>query len=157
TDDANLVRQLKGRLEHPVNHRLRDHIGYADHEPRRLPRRPALQRVLELLAEREDLIGVAKGDAPAVGQNQVATAASEQLLTQDLFGPVDLPADRRVRQAKSGTGSRDASMLRDHPEVQDVMVIQPLHRARSMSLFSNLDSDRLNRPDPRRSLHIATQ
>ena len=83
-----------------MHDRLRDHVGDADHEPQRLPGRPPLQRVLELLAEREDLVGVAERDPPAVGQHEVATLAREQLLAEDLLEPMDLAADRRMRQAQ---------------------------------------------------------
>src|SRR5205085_1715746 len=86
-------------------------------------------------------VRVAEGNTSTVRQDQVATAASEQLLAQDLLEPMDLPADRRVCQAELGAGSRDASMLRDHPEVEQVMVIEPFHPDRSMSSFSNRDRD----------------
>jgi hypothetical protein len=33
-------------------------------------------------------------------------------------------------------------MLRDRPEIQQVMVIEPLHSRWSMSVFSKLHSDR---------------
>jgi hypothetical protein len=54
---------------------------------------------------------------------------------------MDLAADRRVRQAKLLAGSRDASVLRDHPEVLQVMVVEPFHSTNSMSLFTSSRRD----------------
>src|SRR5207253_963047 len=116
----------------------RDHVGYADHEPQRLPGRPPLERLLKLLAERNDLVGIAKRDPAAVGQHEVAATADQQLLAEDFFEPMDLAADRRVCEAKLLAGLRDASVLRDHPKVQEMMVIEPLHRESTMSCFSKL-------------------
>src|SRR5437870_815908 len=83
-DDTSLVSQLKCGLQDPMNDRFRDQVGYPHHEPQRFPGRAPLQRVLEFLSECEDLVGVSEGDAPAVGQDEVTTAAGEQLLAQNL-------------------------------------------------------------------------
>jgi hypothetical protein len=106
---------------------LGDHIGHSDHQASGASNRVALDRVLQLPAEAEDLIGVAKGDPPQLGEHQPAPAPAEELLSQRVLQRPNLPAEGRLGQAKLGAGLGQAALARHHPEVEQVMVVEPLH------------------------------
>ena len=101
-----------------------------DNQPQRLSARPPLERVDEFATQREDLVGVAERDAARLGQHQASSPAREQLLTENLLQAVDLPADGGMRQAKLLARADDAALLGHHPEVEEVVIVEPLHRAK---------------------------
>ncbi len=111
-----------------MHDRLREHVRYADDEPH-LALSPAVHGVDELLAEREDLLGVARDDAPGVGEHEVAALAHEQLRAEHVLEAMDLPADRRVSEAQHATGFRDAAFSGDDPEIEQVVIVQPVDGA----------------------------
>jgi hypothetical protein len=107
---------------------LGDEVADADAELRRTPRGPALEGVHELAAEPEDLVGVAEDEAARLRQLEAPADALEELLPQlGLEGPY-LAADRRLGQTELLGGRRHRPLLGHHPEVEEVMVVQPLHR-----------------------------
>ena len=98
-DDVHRLRQPHRRLEQPVRDDLGDFIGDADLEAHRPAGRPILQRVHQLAAEAENVVGIAKDDAAHVGEHEVASRSLEQLFAELIFEDADLPADRRLREA----------------------------------------------------------
>ena len=129
-DDLDRLAEPERRLQEPPHQRRGQDVRDADDQPQRLAARPSLERVDELAPEREDLVGVAERDPAGLGEHEVAPPAGEQLLAQDLFEPVDLAADRRMRQAQLLARPDDAALLGDHPEVEEVVVVEPLHARR---------------------------
>ena len=51
----------------------------------------------------------------------------EQLLAQRLLEQAQLRADRRLREMELPRRRGDAPLVRHHPEVEEVVVVQPLH------------------------------
>ena len=78
---------------------LRHDVRDADGEAHRPAGRPVLQRVLQLAAEREDLLGVAVHDAADVGEHEAAAHPREQLLAERVLERLQLAAHRGLREA----------------------------------------------------------
>src|SRR4051812_16329929 len=110
-----------------MHDRLRQHVGDADDEPERPAARAPLDALQEFPAQREDLVRVSKRHLTRVGEDQRPPLAQEELLAEDLLEAMDLAADRRVSQVQLGARADDAAFLRHHPEVQKMVVVQPLH------------------------------
>ena len=106
---------------------FREDVRDPDHHGDRSCASPSLERIQELLAEREDLLCIAKRHATCVGQHQAPPLAREQLRPQDCLQSMDLAADRRVGQAEHSAGPSDAALLRNHPEVEQMVVVEPFH------------------------------
>src|SRR5262249_25001062 len=98
-----------------------------DHQAERLSACPSLDRVQELPAERENLIGVAERHAAHLGQHEIPPLAREQLLAQDLLEAMNLAADGRMRQAELLASAGQTPLLRNDPEIEQVMIVQPFH------------------------------
>ena len=64
-----------------------------------------------------------------VGEHERAAGALKQLLAELMLQGPNLAADGGLRQAQFFTGARDRALARDGPEVEQVVVIQPLHSA----------------------------
>src|SRR5207237_3861699 len=107
-----------------------------DHQAQLTRGRASLDRVQELLAEGKDFVRVAKGDPTRFGQHEVPSFADEQLLPEDFLEAMNLSADGRVGQAELLTRANDAPLLRDRPEVEEVVVVELFHNAEYMSVFS---------------------
>ena len=118
---------VEGGLEQALDQRLGQRVGHPHGEPERPGRGPPLQRAEQVLSEREDLVGVPEHRPSHVGEDQFPADPVEQLLAQDLLQPPDLSADGRLRQPKLGAGPHDAAIAGHRPEVQEVMIVQPLH------------------------------
>jgi hypothetical protein len=71
-DNLHLLRQPHGRLEQSIRNDLRDFIRDADLKPHRPSRRSIFQRVHQLAAEAEDVVGVAIDHAAHIGEHEVA-------------------------------------------------------------------------------------
>src|SRR4029077_9684591 len=54
----------------------------------------------------------------------------EQLLADHVLEPADLSADGGLGQTELGAGADDAAIPGDGPEVEQVMVVEPLHGTR---------------------------
>ena len=78
----------------------------------------------QLLAEREDLVGLAQGRAARVGQHQAATGRLQQGVAQLPFEFPDLGADGLDGHVQPGRGARHAALLGHHPEIVEVPVAE---------------------------------
>lgn len=84
----------------------------------------------------EDLVRISKDDEARLGQDQIAASLREQRLAErPLQGP-NLSGNRRLRQMKLLARRSHAAFLCDHPEVQQVVVVQPSHGLELISVFS---------------------
>jgi hypothetical protein len=88
---------------------------------------PVVERVLEFAAQRKNLIGVAVDEAPGVGERDRAARPLEEA---DLEGPLERPnlsADGGLREVQRAAGLRDAPLAGRHPEVEEMVIVQPVH------------------------------
>jgi hypothetical protein len=65
-----------------------------------------------------------------LGQRQAPATLLEQLLAQRLLERAELQADRGRRQAQLLRRLGHAALAEDRPEVEQVVVVEPLHAAR---------------------------
>jgi len=132
-DDANLVLQLERGLQDPVHDRLRKHIGYPDDQTHRLPAGPSLE--VSWNSRPSEKISSAYRNA----MRPLSVNTRLRPLRVNSFSPrtssrtADLTADRRMRQASSLPACVMLPLLRNDPEVEQVVVVEPLHRETSMS------------------------
>src|SRR6266852_4125843 len=98
-----------------------------DHQAYRPTGLPSFDGVQKLLPQREDFLCVAERHATHVRQHEITSLPCEQLLAENLFEPMDLAADRGVRQPELLARPDNASLLRDDPEVEEVVVVEPFH------------------------------
>ena len=109
-----------------------DELGYGIGDPDTQLGRPsarlARKRLSHLAAESEDLVCVAKHDAPMFGEDEPAPNALEELLIERAFEGTNLCADRRRSQPQRLARLRDRAFLSDGVEVVEVVVVQPFHR-----------------------------
>jgi len=64
-------------------------------------------------------------DAAGLREHQLSSPAGEELFAEHLLEPMDLAADGGVRQAELLARSNDASFLRDDPEVEEMVIVEP--------------------------------
>ena len=65
---------------------------------------------------------------------EAASLLHKQLLAERLLELPDLSADGRLGEPQLRGGARDAALFGDGPEVQQVMVVEPLHGPHFTSL-----------------------
>jgi len=133
------IEQMWANAPEAVRDQLRHALDHADHEARRPPRAAlAFQRFLQLASNSEDLVRIAVDEATALRQHQVSPRSDEELLVERLLERPQLAADRGLRKTQFLAGLRDGSLAGNHPEVQQVMVVEPLHwRRRAYCGFSD--------------------
>lgn len=86
-------------------------------------RRIVAQRLDQFIAQREDLFRVAEHALSGVGQFEASPDATELVTPSEPSNSLSLPADRLRREVQLLAGARDASRLRNHPEVAQVLVV----------------------------------
>ncbi|MCD0419180.1 hypothetical protein LOC51_18370 [Rubrivivax sp. JA1024] len=100
-------------------------------DAQRLPRDAGVaKRADQLVAGRDDRIGVIEGDAARLGQMQLAAAAFEQRMTELLLELADLNRQRRLREIQPLCSPRQVAVVGDGPEVTQVIEIQLDHTVR---------------------------
>jgi len=70
-----------------------------------------------------------------LGRHDAAAGAAQQLLPELLFEPAYLDTDRGRRQTQLGAGRGDAACSDDTPEIQEVVIVEPLHGCHDTSYF----------------------
>jgi hypothetical protein len=118
------------RVEKLLHQHLGQRVRNAHGQAQGSRRGPPFEHAHQILAQREDLVRVTENAPADVRQHEVPARAFEQLLPQNVLEPLHLAADRRLRQSKLGARARDGAIARDSPEVEQVMVVQPLHGPR---------------------------
>ena len=117
-----------------IHGQLRHGVRDADRELRHAARRPALQRFEQFAPGREDIVRVSIDDPADVGEDEPAALAREQALAERRFELADLRAHGGLRQSQPLGRARDAALARDRPEVVQVVIVEPVHRADSKNL-----------------------
>ena len=118
--------KVKGRLEHLVG----DQLGHDHGHPHRQACRSrdlALHGLLQLAAEREDLVRVAIDGAADVGEHHGASGANEQLLPESLLQLPELAADRGLRDVEDLARARHPAFADHRPEVVEVVMVDEVH------------------------------
>lgn len=80
-----------------------------------------------LAPQREDLFGVAVDDLAHLREHQTPPLSFEQLLPERTLERTDLRAHGRVRERELAGCLRHATLARHQPEVEQVVVVQPIH------------------------------
>ena len=89
--------------------------------------RPAFQHVLPFPPEAEYLVRVPVDDLTHLRQPQTPASLRKELFSERLFQLPQLSADRGLREPQLLTCAGDTALARHCPEVQQAMVVQPLH------------------------------
>jgi hypothetical protein len=93
-----------------------------------------LQRVDQLLAEGKHFIGIVKRHPAGLRQHEPAADAFEELMSKRLLQILQLCADGRLRDQQLFAGADHAALAGDHPEVVEVVVVEPFHDEGNYSL-----------------------
>jgi hypothetical protein len=108
------VHVLRG-LQQAVGDQLGQRVGDADREAH-LAGVGFFQRVLQLVAERENLVAIIEREAARFGRHQPSSLRLQQLLADRLLKRGELHADGLYCQPELLGGARDAAFLGHHPE-----------------------------------------
>ena len=117
----------EGRLQQASHHQLGDQVDDAHVQAQRLADGAPLDRVHELAAEREDVLGVVVDHPTHLGEGQPAPHLGEELLAQGFLERADLCAQGRVRHVQDLARGDQPPLARNDPEVVQVVVVEPLH------------------------------
>ena len=124
---ADGVGLLQRRPDQPVDDQLRHGVGHADGERHGALAGPSLERVDQVAADAEDVVGVLIHDAPDIGQRLHAPLPGEERLADGGLERPHLRADRGLRQVQLFGGLRHAALADDGPEIEEVVIVQPVH------------------------------
>ncbi len=127
TDDMNLVRELKRRQQQTVSDQFGQDIGHPDGELKRAVTGPAAYDVLEFPSDRKNFFSEAENRLAEFGQHEVAPDSFEELSIKRLLELLELLADRGMSQVQLLGSSSNAAFPRHHPEIKEVVVIEPVH------------------------------
>ena len=119
---------MHGRREEPMHQQFRQRVRHADDDPRRHTNGMARDRVLQLPPQREDLIGIPVDHLARFGQPDRSASPFEEPRLQRLFQVSNLTAHGRLREMQQLAGLGDASLAGRRPEVEQVMIVEPVHR-----------------------------
>ena len=120
--------EMVNRLQQAIDNELGQHVGDADHHAgRTAPRRPLLHDAGKLLAELEDLVGVLEDELARLGEADGPSGAAEERRAECPFQRRHLSADGRLRQLQQLAGTSDAPFAGHGPEIQQMVVVQPVH------------------------------
>src|SRR4051812_20154780 len=137
------------RSEKLASDELGERVHHPDAELLRPPRRTAAHHVQKLAAEAEDLVRVPVDDASHLGGLEGAALALEELFAQRLLQRADLRAERRMREPKLFRGAGDSAFANGCPEVQEVVVVEPIH-VEEIYRMRACEGALLRYPSPRR-------
>src|SRR4051812_24211152 len=115
------------RSEKLASDELRERVHHPDAKLLRPPGRTAAHHVEKLAAEAEDLVRVSVDDPSHFGGLEGAALPLEELFAQRLLQRADLRAERRMREPKLFRGPGDSAFANGCPEVQEVVVVEPIH------------------------------
>jgi len=125
--DAHRCGQTGRRFDQTIGDGLGNRVGNAYPELHRAAAlRVIAQRLLQFGPEGEDVLRIAEGEPPGLGQLEVAAAPGKQGRSQVVLQQPDLPAEGLRRQMQLLARPRHAARLGNAPEVVQVFEI---HRA----------------------------
>ena len=128
TTDLHRLGTVERRTQEAIHDQLGHGIRDPDREPRRPAGRPTLEGLEQFAAGREDLRRVAVDNATDLRQDERTPLTLKQALTERLFQQLELGADCRLRHSKLFGSARNPSLTHDGPEVQQVVVVERVHR-----------------------------
>jgi hypothetical protein len=123
-DHADRLLELHGWLDDSVGDLLRHYVIDAHQESQWPCRRPLLQRVEQLLAQGENLVGVAVHELAHLRGNEIAPGLGQQFLAEAFLEGAQLGADGRRGQRQLLARARKAAGANHGPEVQEMLVIE---------------------------------
>jgi hypothetical protein len=123
-DQAYLLRQVEDDFHEAEGDQLGQRVRDADRETQGVAGVAFAQCGAHVLAELEDLVGVAEGQASGFGRHQAPALRRQQRLAQRLFELGDLHADGLHRDAEPARRARHAAFPGDDPEVAQVVVVE---------------------------------
>ena len=110
---------------------MSERLRHSGHDPRaqRVASRTRfpLRHVVEFTTEPEDVRRVRSGVGSKRGENQALPAPVEQRHAEMVFERPELRAQGRVSEAELASGRGDAAFLGDHREVEQVVIVEPVH------------------------------
>ena len=118
------VRLGQHRLQQAAHHQLGQAVGDAHRQPQARRADRLAQQLGQLLAELEDLVGLAHRRQAGLGQHQAAPGRLEQRMAERALQLAHLGADGLHRHAEPRGGARDAAFLGDDPEVVQMPVVE---------------------------------
>ena len=121
------------RQPHPghqqsMDNQLAQGVGDTDYQPEATPCAPASDGIGQLSAQRKDLVGIAIDRAASVGEHQRPAPAFKELGLERLLELLQLAANCRLGEVQPAAGCSNAALAGDGPEIEQVVVIQPVHR-----------------------------
>lgn len=125
-----------------MRNELGDDIRHTDVELHRPAGGPPLECVEELTAERKNLIGIAIDDLAGFGELEVPADAREHLVPQRFLKGPDLRGDRGLLEIEAFAGGGDGTFACDDPEVEQMMVVEPIH---AVSRYTNTSKKSMDR------------
>ena len=125
--DLDRLGEPQGGLDQPLGHELRHDVRHPHHEAHGAAGGPAADRLHHLPARREDLVRVAVDEPAHLREREPPPGLAQQLLREDGLQPVDLRADRGGREPQLLGRRPEAARPDDGPEVEQVVVVEPLH------------------------------
>jgi hypothetical protein len=128
TDEQDVLLGAEQGRENPLREHLGEDVGDSDGEAKGHALGASGHGVHQLAAGRENSLGVAVHHHSEIRQRQVAPDAFEELATERHFESSDLAAQRRLSQAKLVGGVRDGAEAGGRPEIEQVVIVEPLHR-----------------------------
>ena len=100
-------------------------------DPDRLTCDPgASQRADQILARRKNRVGMIECDASGFGQGQLPVAPFEQRMAQAILEFANLHRKRRLGDVQPRRSAREMPLMRDRPEIAQMIVIQFGHIVR---------------------------
>jgi hypothetical protein len=114
-------------LQDFVCDQLGNRVGHSHIEPQLAGAGSQADRVHQLPAGGENLVRVAHDELAGLGQDEVPSAALEQLVTKRLFQQLDLRADRGLGDVQGLRGFADTAFASDCPEIAKMMKIESIH------------------------------
>ena len=124
-----------------MRNKLGDDIRHTNVELHRPAGCSTLERIDEFAPKRKNLIGVTIDDLPRFSELEVSADTRENLVPQRFFKGPDLRGDRGLLEIEAFAGGGDGSFACDDPEVEQVMVIEPIHAIPSYANTSRKSMD----------------
>ena len=118
------VRLGQHRLQQPAHHQLGHAVGDAHRQAQARRADRLAQPLGQLLAELEDLVGLAHRCDAGFAQHQAAPGRLEQRVPQRTLELANLGTDRLHRHVEPGRGTRHAAFLGHDPEVVQMPVVE---------------------------------
>ena len=122
-------RLLQGErgFDEVIGDQLRQRIGNTDRESQGSARRSPLHAFGEFATQSEDLVRVTEHDVAHFGEAQTPPCALEELFAKGAFERTNLSAQGGLRQPQQHRSASHRPFARDHPEIEEMPVIESLH------------------------------